>query len=182
MIVSPLESDIYTDVQALVMGLLPLDAAHVVAGTQNRVAMPVGPFCKLWIVGKHRLSTNLDVYDPNTQDMSYQGAWQVEMQLDFLGPSMQAPDGNNMSVGDYATIFATLWRDNYACLALAPTCQPLHADEPMRAPLIDGEAQYEDRWIVRAFLQYNPVVSSAVQSATVARVTVINVDEAYPAT
>lgn len=43
--------------------------------------------------------------------------------------------------------------------------------DPKMMPLIDGEAQYEQRWVITAVLQYNPVVSTPMQffdAATVA--------------
>jgi hypothetical protein len=50
----------------------------------------------------------------------------------------------------------------------------------MLAPLEDDELQYEQRWTIEAFLQYNPVVTVPMQFADTASVTLINVDEAYP--
>jgi hypothetical protein len=50
----------------------------------------------------------------------------------------------------------------------------------MQAALVNGEEQYEERWIVGANLQYNPVVSTPQQFADTLEATLINVDEAFP--
>lgn len=167
--VSPTQLDIYTAVQAFIMGILPLDLAHVIQLDDNRDAMPLGPFVGMRLVVDRRLRTNVNSWDAN-ENQTYEMGMQAEMQLDVYGPL----------AGDWSVIVSTLWRDDYACLALAPNCQPLHADEGTRAPLVNGEEQYELRYIVRAQLQYNPVVSTVVQSATVAEITPINVDVTYP--
>ena len=171
--VSPAQSDVYTAVKAFLLGVLPLDSAHVVQGYPNRAAMPGGPFVVMTMVGSHRLRTNVDTWDttnPAPTVLSYETGMEVMLQLDVYGPS----------AGDWAQELVTLWRDDYGCQALAPACQPLYSDDPRRMPLIDGEDQYEDRWTITARLQYNPTVTTPQDFADAASVTLINVDKEYP--
>lgn len=95
----------------------------------------------------------------------------VDMQIDCYGPN----------AADWAAMISTLFRDDYGVNALAPNCAPLYIDNGMQAPLIDGEQQYEQRIVMQAVLQYNPVTSSAQQFASSVDVDLINVNEAYPA-
>jgi hypothetical protein len=160
--VSITQSQVYTALGTFVQSVLGLDAAHVVQGYDNRVPDPAGPHVVLSIVLAKRLRTNIDTIggplgnDPSSW-ASEQGT-ELDVQIDCYGESMS---------GDWAQILTTVLRDNVGCLALAPTCQPLYADDPIWAPMENAESQYQDRWIVTAKLQVNPVVTTPVQSATV---------------
>ena len=170
--VNPILDLVYTDVRSFVMAQLGLDSAHVVQGFVNRVAMPTGPFVVMQVIAASRLATNVDTWDetiPNPIDLSIEQSVRLSMQLDVYGPGS----------GDQAAILSTLLRDETACDAFTNS-QPLHADEPVRVPLDDGEDQYEDRWTVLAQLQYNPVVSTPQQFADTLTATLIEIDEAYP--
>lgn len=171
--VAPAQDDVYTAVKALIVAVLGLDSAHVIKGYPNRVAMPSGPFVAMTMVSSHRLRTNQDTWDTTAiapTVLSYETGMEVMLQLDVYGPA----------AGDWAQELTTLWRDGYACDALAPTCQPLYSDDPRRMPLVNGEDQYEDRWTITARLQYNPTVTTPQQFADAASVTLINVDKEYP--
>lgn len=171
--ISPNLDAVYASVKAFIMAVLPLDNAHVIKGTINRVAMPTGPFAEMWVATQKRLSTNVDTWDasdPAPDGISRSQSIQLEMQVSLYGPAS----------GDWAPTFTTLFRDPYGCDALAPACQPLHADEPMRAPLVTGEEQYLDKWIVRGQIQYTPVVTTVDQFANVVTIDVVSVDATYP--
>ena len=171
--VTPVQDDVYTAVKAFVVAVLGLGNAFVIKGYPNRTAMPLGPFVAMTMIGSHRLRTNVDTWDttnPTPTVQSYEMGTEVMLQLDVYGPS----------AGDWAHELVALWRDDYGCQALAPSCQPLYSDDPRRMPLVDGEDQYEDRWTITARLQYNPTVTLSQQFADAATVTLIEVDEAYP--
>ena len=168
------QSAVYTALGNFIVTVLGLTAPFVVQGFDNRVPMPNGPFVGMSAITMKRLRTNVDTIggplgdDPSS--VSAEQGTQVDIQLDCYSPL----------AADWANILTTLLRDNVGCLALAPTCQPLYADDPIRAPLENGEEQYEDRWIVTARLQYNPVVTTSVQSATVlGPVGIVDAERAY---
>ena len=166
-------SQVYADVGDFIVSTLGIDSTQVVQGYANRVAMPLGGFVEMHITRSARLSTNVDGWDTtnsNPTSATQTQAVQLALQLSLYGPAS----------GDWAAIMSTLLRDAVACDALAPVCQPLYSDDPIRAPLTDAEQQYEDKWVVTAQLQYNPTVSTAQQFANTLDVTLINVDEAYP--
>lgn len=100
-------------------------------------------------------------------------ATKFTMQLDVHGPNG----------GDNAQTIATLLRDDYACEQMAASgfdMQPLYASDPKQVPFINGESQYEERWVVEAVLQINPVVTTPQQFAGALAVDVVEVDAAYP--
>ncbi len=150
-------TDIYTKLGAFIIAQLGLAPGQVVQGYPNRVAMPVGPFVLMTAMLKKRLRTNVDNYAgtsspaPAGGPVTAEQGQQITVQLDCYGPQSS----------DWSDILTALLRDNVGCVALAPACQPLYADDPVRAPLNDSEQQYEDRWIVQAVLQYNPIVTTA---------------------
>lgn len=168
------QSAVYAKLGNFIVSVLGLTAPFVVQGYDNRVPMPKGPFVGMSAVLMKRLRTNVDTIggalglDPSS--ISSEQGTEVDVQLDCYSPL----------AADWANILTTLLRDNVGCLALAPVCQPLYADDPIRAPLENGEEQYEDRWIVTARLQYNPVVTTSVQSANVlGPVGIVDAERAY---
>jgi hypothetical protein len=166
------QSQVYTALGNFIMSVLGLTAPFVVQNFDNRVPMPNGPFVGMSTILMKRLRTNIDSTpagpSPTTQT-SEQGT-RVDIQIDCYSPA----------AADWANILTTLLRDNVGCLALAPTCAPLYADDPIRAPLTNAEEQYEDRWIVTARLQYNPVVTTTQQYAdAVGPVNIVDAQTAY---
>jgi hypothetical protein len=157
--------------------VVSVTGATVVQGYPNRVAMPVGPFVNMSALSMKRLRTNIDNYagtvtsPPAPGPVTSEQGTQIDIQLDCYGPSS----------GDWATILTTLLRDNVGCVALAPNCQPLYADDPIRAPLTTAEEQYLDRWIITVRLQMNPTVTTSQQFASVlGPVGIIDAEVAYP--
>ena len=171
--VSPALADVYTALRALIVAVVPA-GVPVVQGIQNRAAMPLPAkgFVVMQAIGRSALRTPIDTWDnvaaPTTQSIE-QGV-DLHMQLDFYGPSSP----------EWATMVSTLFRDEAGCTLLAPNCAPLHADEARMVPLIDEEAQYEQRWMLEAHLQYNPVTVIGQQFAEALKVELINIDEAFP--
>jgi hypothetical protein len=88
--------------------------------------------------------------------------------------------------GDYAQIFSTLFRDEYATSffeALAPplnSFDPIEADSPKQTPFISGENQYEWRWTVDCRLNGVQVTSVPQQYSDSATVDVVDVTAEYP--
>jgi hypothetical protein len=172
---SILERQLYVAVKAFLVTVTGLDPSLVLQGLPNRSAMPPASpgFVTMQLTGGTRLNYNVDTWDttdPAPSIISSETHWKEKMQVDFYGAG----------AGDWSRVFAGLWKDETACLALEPVCDPLYANDPMLAPLDDDEQQYESRWTVEAFLQYNPVTSVPMQFADTFEVTLISVDEAYP--
>lgn len=107
------------------------------------------------------------------QDLTAQT--EVEVQIDVHGPNS----------ADNAQRISTLLRDDYGVQLLASSgydVVPLHADEPKQIPFVNGENQYEDRYVIEAKLQINPTVTVPQQFAETVTVGTIDVDAVYPPT
>lgn len=168
--ISPTQQTIFTALRSFILGLIDCE---VIQGLGNNTPMPLGGFIAMTALLQNRLSTNIDTYtDPvivdGTKDVMQ--PTQYTIQIDCYGAY----------ASDWAVTICALFRDEYGCTALAPSVQPLHADDPKMIPLSDGEMQYEERWSITAALQYNPVISVPQQFADSLQVDLINVDANFP--
>lgn len=173
--VSITEQQVYKAIGDFVQSVL-LAGLPVIQLPVNRTAMPppspgfVGMRASL----QSRIMTNIDSWDlaaVNPAAIDIMQAVRVSMMLECYGPT----------AWDWAVILSTVLRDEYGITALAPSgVAPLYADDPRFAPLVAGEEQYENRWLVNAVLQYNPVISTPMQFADTAEAGIINVDVEYP--
>lgn len=173
--VSITQEQLYEKLSTFLQSVTGLSQQLTLQGLPNRSAMPPAApgFTTMQFARVGRLNYNIvtwDPTDPAPESIQVEVHVKLRAQVDFYGATS----------GDWATIFEGLWKDETACLALEPLADPLYTNEPMLAPLEDDEQQYEQRWTVEAFLQYNPVISVPMQFASSLTVTLINVDEAYP--
>lgn len=164
---------VYTKLRALLVDVLPV-GLPIIQGLGNRVPMPprVPGFVSMTVNLNKALRTPIDTWDhasANPASIAIEQGMQIRIQLDCYGPES----------ADWAVIITTILRNDYAFRLLAPV-SPLFADDPVQAALTKSEEQYEERWIVGANLQYNPVVTTPMQFANVAQVDLINIDEAFP--
>lgn len=100
---------------------------------------------------------------------------EIKVQCDVHGPNS----------ADNAQKITTMLRDAYACDFFAASgfdIQPLYSVDPRQMPFINGESQYEYRWMVDILLQANPIVSTSEQFAGELQISLVNVDAAYPPT
>jgi len=172
--VTPTLDAVYEKLGDFLLSVLPA-GVPVIQLPVNRASMPpsdpgfVGMMARL----QSRIMTNLDRWNPADAaptEIDIEQAVRLEVQLDCYGAAS----------GDWAVILSTVLRDEYSMPSLAPILAPLYCDDPKFAPLVQGEEQYESRWIVPAFLQYNPVTSTPMQFADAAEAALINVDVRYP--
>lgn len=102
----------------------------------------------------------------------------VTIQLDFHGAGLEA--------GDMAQTVSTAFRDEYATTffaALLPPLNnvgPLYADDPVEAPFVNDQNQYEWRWTINAKLQVNQTVPVPQEYGDAASVTLKDVDALFP--
>lgn len=155
--VSPTESDILTALRAFLLDILG-DNVEVVKGQANKVPEPGSPdFVVMTHVYRKRLATNTDdwTYDDSDPAVIARGhSTMSDVQLDIHGPNST----------DNAQAIVTLWRDDYACREInAAIFQPLYASDGHQMPFINGENQYEDRWVVTVTLQATPIISTREQ-------------------
>jgi hypothetical protein len=173
--VSPTLTAVMNQLGAFLTSIVPA-GTPVLRGPIDRAASPNVDYVLMTPVFRTRLRTNLYTDNiPNTGDGStdLEQGTQLEVQVDFYGDA---------SSGDWCAEFTTVFRSEAGSIALAPICQPLYADDGRMLPLVTGEEQFLERWMVRAVLQYNPVTSVVTQYADALNVVTISVDKAYPPT
>ena len=130
--------------------LVGLTGAEVIRTQGNRIPMPVGAFIAMTPLFMTRLATNRRTVDAINETITATEAVKYTLQIDCYG--------NEAS--NWANLVSLTWRDDYACDALAPQCQPLTCDGPKQMPLVTGEQQYLERWIITASLQYDPSITT----------------------
>ncbi len=174
------EAMLYTDMGNFLTLLFGTDSGcpQIIRGQINRTASPpvatstdnadTSGFILMQFFEDKRTTTNQHVFNSTAQTQATQSNTQGRFQLDFYGKASH----------DWAKIFTTVFRDPFGCANLIVQ-QPLWADEAIQAPLIDGEEQFEERWMVDAYVQFNPTVTVPQQSALALGVKVINVDVTY---
>lgn len=173
-IVAPTLDQLFEKVVPFIKLIVPT-GTPVLRAPLNRVAQPKVDHVLVTAWFNQRLRTNVESYD-DPADQSTPGTRLAEMgtevriQCDFYG---------SLAAG-WAQAFETLWRDPYGCEALAPTCQPLYADDARMIPRVTGEEQFLERWIVDAVAQYNPVAIMPQEFADQLNVTLVEVDTEFP--
>lgn len=168
------QAQLYVLFQTYLANLTGLDPSLILQGLPNRDAMPPASpgYATMQLTMGDRLNQNevtWDLVNPAVE-LAIQTNFKERLQVDFYGGTS----------GDWSRVFASLWRDETTCIQLEPTCDPLFADSPILVPLEDDEQQYEQRWMVQAYFQYNPVVSVPMEFADALEVVLVNVDATYP--
>lgn len=141
-------NDIYREVRALLLGLFSLPEESVIRGYSDNVPLPEDDFILMNIIHEQALSTNCYNYSSEENNVEVKQSTQVQMQVDFYGSR----------AGNFSRTFCNLWRDFYACEKLS-CCQPLYCDDPKYLPFTNEKNKYEDRYLVTAYLTYNPVIT-----------------------
>lgn len=175
MSVSITTAQLYTIIGQYIQAVIGVDpgtgqAVEVTRGQINLVSMPDNAFINMQLFTSGRIRTGVHTWDSVAQTQSVEMGTKMKVRLDCYGPLGS----------DWATALKALWRDLYGCTFLASVGAPLYDGEAMQGALVNGEEQYEDRWILELFLQYNPVVTVPQQSATSLKVKVVSVDQKYP--
>lgn len=165
--------DVYTKLRVLVLSVVPA-GVKCVQGLANRTSMPAPTpgFVAMTASLAKALRTPIETWDRTNSNPSaiiIEQGTQLRVQLDCYGAAS----------ADWAVMLLAALRSSYSVGLLAPIA-PLYADDPIQAALVNGEEQYEERWIVGANVQYNPLISTPMQFANQAEVDLINVDTRYP--
>lgn len=147
---------------------LVLVGIQVIRGQDNRVPEPLANrFVKMTPGARRFLSTTTHEEDDPNAVIYVARSTACDVQLDFFGPG---------SAND-AQVFGTLFRDAYGCEAMAGTgVQPLYCDDGRQMPLVNGEKQYQDRWMIQASVQITPSVSTPGQFADSVTAIIAEVD------
>jgi len=152
------EDDVFTALRAFLLGFID-PAVEVVQGQNNRVPEPVAQ-TYIVMTPMHRSRLAVSVNNPETGQgpttTIIEANSQFDMQLDLHGPGGS----------DLATLIVALFMDQYGVDAFNGTpVAPLFATEGHQIPFVNGEDQYENRWVMTVAMQIKPTVSTPLQFA-----------------
>jgi len=142
----------------------------------NRVPMPNGNFVMMTRMGSLLLATPTGKWvDPGTNPGTVESKTSARgrFQLDFYGEG----------AADAVHIVQALFRTRYTCDQLAGSgleVQPLYAEDPKNTTMVNAEQQYQERWTLDAFIQFNPVVTVPLDFASALEATVVEIDTKFP--
>lgn len=172
------ETDVFTALRNVLLTILGGAATDIIRVPTNRTPMPKEcPFVTMYPLLKEQIAwphTTIGNNTAPTQVKNITQAIQYTIQLDVYG----------QTAGDIAQ---TIWGvfqspDAYDLFAAESPygVYPINAETPRQVPMVDGESEYEVRWMMTVNLQYNPTLSTAVKTASTLTVQeVINVEATY---
>lgn len=130
----------------------------IIRAQVNRVSPPPGPFVEL----RDILQVNLiqpmqnQSSDPAVQQATVTTYARIDVQADLYGPS----------AGDWVRALEAVFRAPYAPDQFPDGIKPLYSSDAHQLPLVTGEEQYENRYVITLSLEYNPDVIIPQASAT----------------
>lgn len=128
----------------------------IIRGQINRTSMPQGEFVKIIEIHRNNLDTPTQLQDLVLQQTSISNSKQLDVQIDFYG----------MNSGDWSATVESVWRAPYGPDQFPAGIAPLYCSDARQMPLVTGEEQYLNRWVLTGSLEYNPNVIVPQQSAT----------------
>jgi hypothetical protein len=153
------DNDILEQVRQFLLAVLP-SGVDAIQGQDNRVPEPIaGDFVVMTSMNFTELSTARETFQVQAGEgsLAILKPIQWKVQLDVHGDN---------SASNAATI-ALAWKSAWAAAFLDGTpITPLYADDPIQAPFMNAEEQYETRWTVTIYLQANPVLTMPQDYAT----------------
>jgi hypothetical protein len=110
------------------------------------------------------------------------GVVEVSQQTEFVVQiDAYGPIGGDVAQ-TITTMLRSLWGvDQFAAQEPNYGVVPLFASDPQQMPFSDDQQQVENRWMLEAYLQINPVVTVPQQFADALVVGLVDVDERFPA-
>lgn len=128
---------------------------YIFKGFQNQTATPTSSYIVIQPGVKMRQDQARRDYVPTVLDptigvVNVSRGTMYSYQVDCYGQAS----------ANYADIVTIAWRSLWACDALTGTpITPLYADEPVQLNLVNGEGQFEQRFMSKLYLQTNTAVA-----------------------
>lgn len=158
MIPSVTQSDVLKAVGDFLVNVLP-NGFSVIPALDNLVAPPVTNYAAMQIVTQSRLATNIQTDTLDLADGDYS---QITQKIEL---SIQV-DVYSETASDQSNVISTLFRDAYAYNFFPENIKPLYCDDPKQIVFVNDAMQYEKRFMIMLYLQYDPVVTVDTQLAT----------------
>lgn len=158
---TPNEDSLFDAVWGFVAALFaPEMQPNIFKGFQNVTSTPLGSYIVVSPTGFVRQNQIARDYDPLNLVVNNLRTTTYCYQVDCYGP--EGPDLSN--------VVAIAWRTMWACDYFQGTLEtptpgaplpatPLYADEPQQLNMVNGELQYEQRFMCKLYLQANQYIS-----------------------
>ena len=157
MIPSITQSDVLKAVGDFLVIVLP-SGFSVIQALDNLVAPPVTNYAAMQIVTQSRLATNIQTDTLDLIDGDYSQITQkteISIQVDIYSET----------ASNQASVISTLFRDAFAYDAFPDNVKPLYCDDPKQIVFVNDAMQYEKRFMIMLYLQYDPTVTVSTQLA-----------------
>lgn len=170
LVLSLTTDDVFIGLQAWIADVTGVPLAKVIRELSNKVPEPLGEFILMRGLKKKNQGWNYSTYDVASTETIVQPT-EFKVQVDCYGER----------AGDLATILATMFETDNAVAFMAPfNICPLWGEDAVEMPIVNGEEQYENRFVLRLHLQYNPTLAAPMQFMIEAKATIINAELQYP--
>lgn len=135
--------------------LMPwIPAGHIIRGQVNNVPAPLPPSIVITEILMAQYTTTRTSMNALGTQASYLMPKRLDLQIDCYGNR----------AGEMANIATTMLRSLAATEYFPDGIEPLYCTDPMQAPLITGEKQYENRFTLTFSVQYNEAVTITTDS------------------
>ena len=137
--------------------------AEFVRGQSNRVSYPRGSFVMLTELRNADLTVPHVEYEfsAGADSVTVNNSQRFDVQVDFYASN----------AGDMCSAVMSALRSTWGWNQFPQNIRPLYTRDGLQSPLVTGEQQYANRWILVTSLQYNPKFTSPQQYASNATAT-----------
>lgn len=143
----------------------------IVRGQANGVPQPLPPSILITEVGQPQYTTTRTKLNSILGQDTYLMPVKLRLQLDFYGNAG----------GEMSGIAQTMLRSGFATSNFPDGIEPLYCTDGFQSPLSTGEKQYEARWTMELYVQYNaPVIITQESFNVVGEVIAEPVDVTIP--
>jgi hypothetical protein len=127
---------------------------NVVRGQSNDVPAPLSPMIVITEILQAQYTTTRTKLNSSGNATTFTMPRRLDLQIDCYGKR----------AGEMSVIASTLLR-SYAATEFFPEgYEPLYCSDPIQAPLITGEKQFETRWTLTFSMQYNNAIVLPTES------------------
>lgn len=171
------EANAFTVIRAFILSVLGTAVKSVIQVPSNRVPTPAAyPFMTMTTVMKEQIEfPTRAISDPAVQPQTVGSTMPTLLRVQV--------DAYGTGAGDIAQILFSALQDPASFeFFRAHTIQgvyPLYVEAPTQVPMVTAEDGYEVRWMMQINLQYNPTISTTIQTASALGVDVVNVEATY---
>ena len=151
------DKQVFEAIRDFLLLVLPT-GTEVVRSLNNKVAMPKGNFVTMQAVTQSRLATNIQTDTLDLIDGDYSQITQkteISIQVDIYSET----------ASNQASVISTLFRDAFAYDSFPENIKPLYCDDPKQIVFVNDAMQYEKRFMIMLYLQYDPTVTVNTQLA-----------------